>query len=132
MHFFNNHGAFVHSSIIKLDPDIEKEPNLTVTYEWKDLYGLDKAFVDTKIMSFSPGLGEHVLAVGTIIDDIKVLLAEEWMNEEGKRCNVELGAITIDGVDYHNKIDDMENLSLTVEEDIHHTIHFLLAVAIES
>ena len=123
--------AFVHSSIIKLGPVIEIEPNLSVTYEWKDLYGLDKAFADSKIISFSPALGEHVLAVGTIIDDIKVVLAEEWINGEGKRCNVELGVITIDGVDYHNKIDDLENLSLTIEEGVNHSIHFLLAVAIE-
>jgi hypothetical protein len=106
------------------------EPNLIVTYEWKDLYGLEKSFVDTKIIMFSPVLGERVLAVGTIIDNIRVELAGEWYNDEGQRCYVILGIITIDGVDHHANSDNIDNLSLTIDSD-KHTIHFLLGVAIE-
>ena len=110
------------------------EPNLTVTFRWKDTYGLSEDFLNAKIDGFYPGIGDHLLAVGTTINNIRVMFNDdwEWINDDGKLCYVFLGVLTIDGVPVDlTTLKDIPVFSLKIDNAPLHTIDFMLGVCIE-
>jgi hypothetical protein len=118
-------------SIIPIPPTA---PNLTVTFWWKDTYGLSEDYVNEKIIEFYPGIGDYAFAVGTTIDDIRVIFDEntkEWYNVQDNFCYVFLAVLSIDGVETDlTGLADVPVFSLTIEPDVQHTIDFMLGVCI--